>query len=181
MANRSHSTVDLESALSVMQALIHEEAYPYPLDQDVAILSGRMRAVRDSFIWAPGQVIWDDPVFMQTGKGVSILYQKFHRKLETIENELLVESAYFVVTERGVREARMLHDKGVKIRVLTNSLASNDVLAAHAGYAQCREALIEAGVEMYELRPDSVSPTVVEKKRLPVVNPKPPCIPRPSS
>ena len=164
LANRTHSTADLENAVTDMQTLIHEEEYPYPLDQDVAILTGRMRHVRDGFIWAHGKVVWDDPVSMQTGKGASVMYEKMHQKLQTLENELLVESAYFVVAERGVRVARMLHEKGVKIRVLTNSLASNDVVAAHAGYAQCREALIEAGVEMFELRPDSVSPTVIEKK-----------------
>jgi phosphatidylserine/phosphatidylglycerophosphate/cardiolipin synthase-like enzyme len=38
------------------------------------------------------------------------------------------------------------------VRVLTNSLASNDAVAAHAGYARYREALIAMGVEMYEMR-----------------------------
>ena len=38
--------------------------------------------------------------------------------------------------------------------MLTNSLASNDVLAAHAGHAEHREELIAAGVELYELRSD---------------------------
>ena len=41
------------------------------------------------------------------------------------------------------------------MRVLTNSLASNDVVPAHAGWAKRRDQLIEAGVEVYELRPDS--------------------------
>jgi putative cardiolipin synthase len=47
------------------------------------------------------------------------------------------------------------------VRILTNSLAANDVLAAHAGYSKYRHALIDAGVELYELRPD---PGPVEKK-----------------
>ena len=41
------------------------------------------------------------------------------------------------------------------MRILTNSLASNDVLAAHAGHAEYREQLLAAGAEIYELRPDS--------------------------
>jgi len=61
------------------------------------------------------------------------MYEKLHNKLQVLEDELLIESAYFVVEERGVRVVRRLHEKGVKIRVLTNSLASNDVVAAHAG------------------------------------------------
>jgi putative cardiolipin synthase len=39
--------------------------------------------------------------------------------------------------------------------VLTNSLASNDVIAVHSGYQKYRDDLLENGVEMYELRPDS--------------------------
>ena len=49
---------------------------------------------------------------------------------------------------------KRLRDRGVRIRILTNSLASNDVLAAHAGHAEHRDELIAAGVELYELRAD---------------------------
>jgi len=41
------------------------------------------------------------------------------------------------------------------VRVLTNSAATNDVMAAHAGYANTRKDLLDAGIELYELRPDS--------------------------
>ena len=43
------------------------------------------------------------------------------------------------------------------MQVLTNSLVSNDVLAAHAdaGHANYRKQLLEMGVEMYKLRADS--------------------------
>jgi len=40
----------------------------------------------------------------------------------------------------------------VRVRVLTNSLASNDAPAAHVGYARYREALLAMGVELYEMR-----------------------------
>jgi len=54
-----------------------------------------------------------------------------------------------------LRTAEHLVKRGVKVRVLTNSLASNDVAAAHAGYEKYRKKLLEAGVEVYELRPDA--------------------------
>lgn len=44
-------------------------------------------------------------------------------------------------------------NRGARVRVLTNSLAANDVLAAHAGYSKYRKSFVEAGVELYELRP----------------------------
>jgi putative cardiolipin synthase len=40
----------------------------------------------------------------------------------------------------------------VRIRVLTNSLASNDAPAAHAGYARYRRDLLGLGIELYEMR-----------------------------
>jgi putative cardiolipin synthase len=43
----------------------------------------------------------------------------------------------------------------VSVRVLTNSLASTDVSAVHAGYAKRRVALLGAGVRLYELKPDA--------------------------
>jgi putative cardiolipin synthase len=55
-----------------------------------------------------------------------------------------------------------LHDRGVRVRILTNSLASNDVMAAAAGYAARRKQVLESGAELYELRADAG----VIKKRL---------------
>ena len=48
---------------------------------------------------------------------------------------------------------RALVQRGVKVRVLTNSLASTDVPAVYAGYKRYRRALLEAGVELHELKP----------------------------
>ena len=39
--------------------------------------------------------------------------------------------------------------------MLTNSLATNDVLAAHAGYSKYRAEMIQNGLKLYELRPDA--------------------------
>jgi putative cardiolipin synthase len=40
--------------------------------------------------------------------------------------------------------------EGVAIKILTNSLASNDVAAVHAGYSKYRRDLLAAGVEIHE-------------------------------
>jgi putative cardiolipin synthase len=172
LAHRTHSTADLRNTLASVQALIQEDEYPYPLNQDVAQLTGQMGEVRDSFVWGRGQVIWDDPGAMQNGEGASIIHEKLYEKFKTLEKELLIESAYFVAMDRGVQAAHKLQERGVKVRILTNSLASNDVVAAHAGYAKYRKALIEAGVEIFELRPDSISPTVMEHQSIADGQPK---------
>ena len=72
-----------------------------------------------------------------------------------MEREILIESPYFVLPERSIERVQQLTARGIKVRALTNSAASNDVIAAHAGYANTREKLLKAGAELYELRPDT--------------------------
>jgi putative cardiolipin synthase len=64
-----------------------------------------------------------------------------------------VVSPYFVPGDEGVASFAALEARGVRVRILTNSLASNDVIATQAGYARYREALLRAGVELHELKP----------------------------
>ena len=68
------------------------------------------------------------------------------------KTDLLVVSPYFVPGPEMMRQFEAIRKRGVRVRVLTNSLASNDAVAAHAGYARYREGLIAMGVEIYEMR-----------------------------
>lgn len=68
------------------------------------------------------------------------------------KSELLIVSPYFVPGQPMMKVFADLRQRGVRIRVLTNSLASNDAPAAHAGYARYRKRLLEMGVELYEMR-----------------------------
>ena len=70
------------------------------------------------------------------------------------QSDLMIISPYFVPGERGVAALRKLVERGVRVRVLTNSLAATDAAVVHIGYAHYRKALIALGVEIYELRPD---------------------------
>jgi phosphatidylserine/phosphatidylglycerophosphate/cardiolipin synthase-like enzyme len=68
------------------------------------------------------------------------------------KSDLLVVSPYFVPGPEMMKQFADIRQRGVRVRVLTNSLASNDAIAAHAGYARYRPALIAMGVEIYEMR-----------------------------
>lgn len=70
--------------------------------------------------------------------------------------ELLVVSPYFIPGKAGVRFFSDLVKRGVRVTILTNSLAANDVGAVHSGYQRYRDALLDAGVQLYELRPDAI-------------------------
>ena len=68
------------------------------------------------------------------------------------KTDALIVSAYFVPGQQMMKQFADMRQRGVRVRVLTNSLASNDAPAAHAGYARYRRALIAMGVEIYEMR-----------------------------
>ena len=66
--------------------------------------------------------------------------------------DLFIVSPYFVPGEAMMAMFNKLRSSNVRVRVLTNSLASNDAPLAHVGYARYRKRLLEAGVELYEMR-----------------------------
>jgi phosphatidylserine/phosphatidylglycerophosphate/cardiolipin synthase-like enzyme len=66
--------------------------------------------------------------------------------------DLLIISPYFVPGKDMLQAFSAARTRGVRIRVLTNSLASNDAPVAHVGYARHREELLGMGIELYELR-----------------------------
>lgn len=60
-----------------------------------------------------------------------------------------------MIRKPGQELGRQLLERGVKVRVLTNSLASTNQPTAQSGHAKHRREVLGAGVELYELRPDS--------------------------
>lgn len=153
--DRAYTQSDLESARKYLREQIVSGNYPYPLDEDVSKLRSRLLAIRDNFIWAPGKIVWNDPAEIDQGFHQGAMIKALYSKMQNLNKELLIESAYFVPRDQGIAELKKLHERGVNIRVLTNSLASNDVVAAHAGHAKYREQLVVNGAQLYEIRPDA--------------------------
>jgi putative cardiolipin synthase len=68
-------------------------------------------------------------------------------------SEVLIISPYFVPHDAGVKALAAITGRGVKVKVLTNSLAATDAVAVQAGYAPYRVPMLKAGVELYEFKP----------------------------
>lgn len=113
------------------------------------------RDERISLSWAKAKFTADDPlkVIPEKDNGQSATLQKLVDIAGQAEHEFIAVSSYFVPTERGVEWLGNLHDRGVRIRILTNSLASTDVVAVHSGYKQYRKDLLRRGIELYEFKP----------------------------
>ena len=74
--------------------------------------------------------------------------------IEAAQHGVILISPYFIPSDQGISMLGALVGRGVRVRVLTNSLASTDPAVVHAGYARLRPRLLAAGVELYEMRPD---------------------------
>ncbi|MBP0593921.1 phospholipase D family protein, partial [Paraburkholderia sp. LEh10] len=79
-------------------------------------------------------------------------------------HEMLIISPYFVLGKEGVAWIRDLTAHGVRVTVLTNSLAATDVAAVNAGYQDYRQDLLAAGVRLYELKPVGAPGVKTQKK-----------------
>ena len=106
--------------------------------------------------WAPTRFIVDNPnKGLAKAKHQELLIGHLEEVLGKPEQSLDLVSPYFVPTEAGADYFIRLQQQGVRVRILTNSLAATDVVAVHSGYARYRQRLVEAGVELYELKPTS--------------------------
>jgi putative cardiolipin synthase len=107
--------------------------------------------------WVPATVLADRPAKMRgdapTGEEETIA-NNIRALMKTAKQELLIISAYFVPGIDGMNLFRDLVAHGVKVRVLTNSLASTDSPVVHIGYSRYRKQLLKLGVELYEIRPE---------------------------
>jgi phosphatidylserine/phosphatidylglycerophosphate/cardiolipin synthase-like enzyme len=75
--------------------------------------------------------------------------------LEEAKESVFIQSPYLVTTDLSRGIFSKLTKRGVKIHILTNSLASTDNLEAFSGYQRDRARLLESGVRVYEFRPDA--------------------------
>lgn len=110
--------------------------------------------------WSQVQMVTDDPA-KGLGKieGEGLLINQLDSILAQPVRSVVLVSPYFVPTMAGTEAFAAMANRGVEVRILTNSLEATDVLPVHAGYAKRRKALLKAGVMLYEMKRLSKAPT----------------------
>jgi len=104
---------------------------------------------------APAEIVTDDPEKLKQKVGqqeYKTLVNALSQRVNEAESEVLVVTPYFIPQQSGVEFVKDLLDRGVRVVIVTNSLASNNHLAVHSGYARYRKPLLEAGAEIYEVK-----------------------------
>lgn len=110
---------------------------------------------KGQWFWGPAILVADQPEKVSEGNDAPNL--RIGPQVKTIidaaKAEVLLTSPYFVPGADDEQDFIALAQRGVAVKVLTNSLASTDQAAAHEGYADHRRALLAGGVQLFELKP----------------------------
>jgi putative cardiolipin synthase len=110
---------------------------------------------------APARLITDDPqkLLGEVTQKQQIVANEMREELLKAESEIVIVTPYFIPRERGIELIRKLRAKGVRITILTNSLATNNHTSVHSAYSGYRKRLLDAGVELWEARADAAKIT----------------------
>ena len=111
---------------------------------------------KSSLVWAKGELLYDSPEKSKVQNGERpgrLLRQRLGEAIQQVKSELLVVSPYLVPGDGGMKLLENLRNRGVHVRILTNSLASTDMPIVHSGYQKYREPMLKDGIELYEVRP----------------------------
>ena len=116
-------------------------------------LANAIRQNNVRFNWGEAVVLYDQPdkILHDFDESEYHLAPKLKPYAAGVKEELIIFSPYFVPGKPGTAFLTQLAQRGVRVRILTNSLASNDVGIVHAGYSKYRKDLLRSGVELYEL------------------------------
>ena len=113
-----------------------------------------------------GQVVWvDDVSFISdvpgkndgsdglAGGGAST--DALIGLINEAQKNIYIQTPYLVTTELSQQLFEKAVQRGVEVKILTNSLMSTDNLEAFSGYKREREKLLSIGVQIYEFKPDA--------------------------
>jgi len=129
----------------------------YSHNLGLPVLREALRAGWLPLVWASARFLADAPEGEKSGiaSGIEHGYIGDDPAGAQTVSELLIASPYFIPDAHGIAHLTQMSRRGVRVAVLTNSLASTDSVAAHAGYAGRRAELLSAGVELHEFKPQN--------------------------
>jgi putative cardiolipin synthase len=150
------SAIDLQAKFAAARADPDSVAYIEALK--AAPIVSDILDQKGGFEWTTSRLVYDDPAkTLEPSAGADLLlFPELVQLMGRPEKSLDLVSPYFVPGENGTAALVALASRGVQVRILTNSLASSDVGAVHAGYAKRRVDLLRSGVRLYELKPTAV-------------------------
>jgi putative cardiolipin synthase len=157
--------------------------YASQMDNFEAGIRQRIERLPDGFPALVEEMVWEDVRFIsdRPGKNSNKIFLSGGGETTSVLSDLImnakdsvvIQSPYLVVPDGGIELFGQLVDRGVSVKIVTNSLASTDNLLAFSGYHKQRNKLLEAGVEIFEFKPHpAIQGSLVERySRLEKYNP----------
>ena len=106
--------------------------------------------------WQPVTFVSDAPGKNDGQSGLGgggMTTESLFATIRNAKHSILIQSPYLIMPRGGIELLAKLNERGVRTRILTNSLASTDNVPAFSGYHRQRPRLLNAGVELYEFKP----------------------------
>jgi len=127
--------------------------FPYSLPHDRDTALAWLDQFRGKVVWGPAELVDDDPNSVgNPAERPGVVWKKMDALAKHAEHEVVVENAYLLPNPK-MPAVRALRERGVQLRMLTNSLATTDEIPVNAQYANTRLELVDLGVELYEMKP----------------------------
>lgn len=131
---------------------VHERIARVPESFTALAQSGRLAWVNNAVF------VSDDPGKNAGDKGLKGLGLSTNTLIDLVrkaKRSVVIQTPYLVTTELSHKLFSAASERGVSIKIITNSLATTDNPAAFRGYQRVRAKLLAAGVEIFEFRPDA--------------------------
>jgi cardiolipin synthase C len=150
-----------EAERSAYYARLHAYAgdrrnFPDRFDAALEATHARLRDLQHLLTWGEARVIYDVPG-KNDDPGRLDAFGEMGRELTAAVSgagqEVLAETPYLAMMPGTLAAVRQLRERGVRVRILTNSLASTDEAFAFSRYALQRNEILGLGVELHELMP----------------------------
>jgi putative cardiolipin synthase len=118
-------------------------------------LPEKFSALLDTMTWDDIQFIHDRPGKNEQGwYGGGETTQTLVQVLQKAKSRVIIQSPYLVMPKGGLDLFKELISRGVKVSIVTNSLASTDNPYAFSGYSKQRQKILDTGIDVYEYRPN---------------------------
>ena len=148
-------------------AVVEDEAAIYLDALAASDLAQMLRRNEVKFEWGEAHVVYDEPEKIVSDRSAKAyhLAPQIKQYFHAIKDELFIFSPYFVPGKAGTAFFSELSRSGIRVVVVTNSLASTDVPVVHSGYSKYRKKLLRAGVELYEMKPRARTAAAEKRQR----------------
>ena len=133
--------------------------YPKGFYDEPKQIDAEMAGLEKNLLWGKGKLLVDDVPDKdgkpQTREELDRTGVTIGRAAAQATDEALIQSAYLILEDDGALELETLIQRGVAVKLATNSMAANNHLSAFVSYRKQRKKMLAVGAEVYEMRPDA--------------------------